>query len=218
MKTIRINVADKKATCENPEVIICGNADYQVEFIFDEEWNAHAEKVARFIANGKIYDVPFTGNTCKMPIISKVTTLEVGVYVENELATVTLLMPCELSVRCKTSAETFIAPTIPEYNGEYELLVPTVSGVWVFNETIPMEDTSFSNISFSNGGRNFDSILIENAKPWSMVYRNSSDEVGAYWEGDGWLDEAYRTIDFGTTAQEVSEEFYAWLTANAVKQ
>ena len=38
-------------------------------------------------------------------------------------------------------------------------------------------------------------------------------------EGAGnWKSEAYRTVDFGTEAQEVPEEFYDWFIANATKQ
>ena len=111
---------------------------------------------------------------------------------------------------------------LPEYDGAYELLVPSVSGVWVFNETIPKNEVRFEGITFtSGGGGNFDTIYVANEKPWALLYSDYSmgkDTITAYdIEADSW-DESYRTVDFGTEPQEVSEEFYAWLTANAVKQ
>ena len=98
----------------------------------------------------------------------------------------------------------------PEYNGEYELLVPTVSGVWVFNEEEALK---------------YDNIARVQVTATVVGGTTSYIEVS---EDDGYIgtefcrlyvfDIAEQPIDFGTTVQEVSEEFYAWLTANAVKQ
>ena len=98
---------------------------------------------------------------------------------------------------------------LPEYNGEYELLVPTVSGVWVFNSDIDSPDF-IQTVNFSSDGKTYEKMWAE----MSEVYYD--DDVA--WNSTDWYNEAYRTVDFGTEPQEVSEEFYAWLTANAVKQ
>lgn len=111
---------------------------------------------------------------------------------------------------------------LPEYDGAYELLVPTVSGVWVFNES--PTDSPFKQIV------NFISyqddpyeeyttyISMELDSGGDILYTiNESSTTSAYSIGE-WGDDRYRTVDFGTEPQEVSEEFYAWLTANAVKQ
>ena len=45
------------------------------------------------------------------------------------------------------------------------------------------------------------------------VYSFEDSEKGVE---EGWNDDVYRTIDFGETEQEVSEEFYAWLVENAM--
>ena len=47
---------------------------------------------------------------------------------------------------------------------------------------------------------------------WSSVNGSWSDLK------DGWQDEDYKTVDFGTSVQVVSEEFKTWLEANATKQ
>lgn len=54
-----------------------------------------------------------------------------------------------------------------------------------------------------------------------MGYTNSalskSEEVYNFTDV-AWIDEAYLTVDFGTTPQTVTDEFYNWFTANAIKQ
>ena len=216
MNTIHIEVQNKRLTYSKRDGdIICGNNDYQLEFTFDEEWNAHAQKIARFIIpNGKATDVPFSGNTCKVPMLSNVTALEVGVFVEDELSTTTVIIPCELSVRCKVSSENFV---FPEYNGETELLVPTVSGVWVFGEGAPYTDGEQidQSVNFVCDGINCNFI---SAQENGLDFQPIGTEIDNYVYDSMWIEEAYRTVDFGTTPQEVSEEFYAWFTANAVKQ
>lgn len=67
---ITIRIIEKIANCLTALPIVCGNSDYEVEFIFDEEWDEHSIKTARFRTNGKYTDVVFEGNICKMPIIS----------------------------------------------------------------------------------------------------------------------------------------------------
>lgn len=47
-----------------------------------------------------------------------------------------------------------------------------------------------------------------------MLYGRSNQ---AY-DFTGWQNEAYKTIDFGSSPQEVSQEFYNYLTANATEQ
>ena len=56
MKILHISVLDKKATYLNRDGdIVCGNSDYVIEFAFDAEWDAHEEKIARFIWNDKAF-------------------------------------------------------------------------------------------------------------------------------------------------------------------
>lgn len=130
---------------------------------------------------------------------------------------------------------------LPEYDGAYELLVPTVSGVWVWNEIISVEgltadaDNTYIQqiVDFYISGERYAELKVEQLDNLKMLVTNSpyddnGDLINGYgagrtlfeWDADsyGWYNQAYRTVDFGTEPQEVSEEFYAWLTANAVKQ
>lgn len=223
MKTLHVSVADKRATYNKEDgPIVCGNADYQIEFEFDEEWAAHDKKTAVIKINGKPLTVEFEGNICPLPILSKVVKIEVGVYVDDELATTDTEIPCLLSCRCYKTGNEIIIPEIPEYNGETELLVPTVSGVWVFNETLPIStEDLLQEVNFISGGTEFVRMLRTYEAKEDTNIVNYSDERGKEsgdYYSNGWNGDEYRTIDFGTTPQEVSEEFYTWLTANAVKQ
>lgn len=125
-----------------------------------------------------------------------------------------------------------LAPGV--WGGESET---SVSGVWVFNDgVLSFEDENgnyyfpggvtsgqvstkevhtvsfvsnseeYSSMSFSAGAQNF---------MWSMMY----DDTTVYTDYEEFDNtQPYRTIDFGTTPQTVTEAFYKWLTANAVKQ
>lgn len=109
MKTLHAKVSDKKLEYRNADgAIVCGNNDYKLEFEFDEEWDAHDNKKARFFVNGEYKDVAITGNVCSVPVVSKVGKIEVGVYVPDELATTADTIPCALSCLCKDATAGFV--------------------------------------------------------------------------------------------------------------
>ena len=91
----------------------------------------------------------------------------------------------------------------------------TVKGVWVFNDllTFPVTVTQ-NNISVTSNGEQIIGIQVTSN---SMNYYRTADSVTAYGR-DTWSKEAYKTVDFGETEQEVSDDFYTWLTANATSQ
>lgn len=94
----------------------------------------------------------------------------------------------------------------------------TVSGTWLLNETIteiPAQET----VNFtSNSGAytSMDKGTQEGLIELYYIFENGT-RIGVYTSATGWRNSAYRTIAFDGT-QAVSAEFYAWLTANAVKQ
>lgn len=51
MPTIDIIIRNKTASAVNPPCIVCGNSDYNVKFNFDEEWQAHNNKIGVFAYN-----------------------------------------------------------------------------------------------------------------------------------------------------------------------
>lgn len=101
MRTLHINVTNKVATFQARDGdIVCGNTDYQIAFTFDTEWDEHQEKTARFIWNGQYTDIPFTGNTCPVPMVRGASQLTVGVYAGELRTTTPAEIGCRPSVLC----------------------------------------------------------------------------------------------------------------------
>lgn len=99
MPTIEIEVNNK--TARSPiEPIVCGNSDYQIKFLFDEEWAEHKTKTARFCWNDQRADVIFEGDTCTAPIITNAMSCRVGVYAGDLHTTTPALIQCVKSILC----------------------------------------------------------------------------------------------------------------------
>lgn len=106
----------------------------------------------------------------------------------------------------------------------------TIKGVWVFNEApdltgyLPLDPVLFN---FTSNGQAFLG-MYSNYGPFEYISEITDYEIDGMIStkyntvvpnyGSSWVDDAYRTVDFGDTAQEVPEDFYAWFTANAVYQ
>ena len=105
---IEVNVKNKIATAKEDYIIVCGNSDYIVVFTFDDEWNGHEVKTARFgfPQDGvkKFIDVVFTDNACAMPVLSNVNTVEIGVYAGDLRTTTPCLLSCKKSILCEGGA------------------------------------------------------------------------------------------------------------------
>ena len=89
----------------------------------------------------------------------------------------------------------------------------TVSGVWVFYDNIYLDynkDTE-ATVKFTSNSTSFTKMT---ARMGYGLYYNES----RVYSPPTWTNNAYKTVDFGTTPQEVSKTFYEWLTANANKQ
>lgn len=110
MPNIKITVAGKVATNTSPGVVIvCGNSDYVVNFTFDSEWNGQALKTARFVfhkGGAVLYkEVPFSGNTVTVPVLSDVREVFVGVYAGDLHTTTPARINCNRSILCGTGTE-----------------------------------------------------------------------------------------------------------------
>lgn len=100
----------------------------------------------------------------------------------------------------------------------------TVSGVWVWNSTPAYPENEISaNVDFISNSLNFAGFDIQQDNvPGNSAFINYIGQ-GFYgyenvYNTFQWVDEVYRTIDFGSTPQTVSDTFYTYLTANATKQ
>ena len=88
----------------------------------------------------------------------------------------------------------------------------TIKGKWFFNETVLVNVGLTQNVNFTSNGNSFTKMSID-----SDNYILQYNSTYAYEMGD-WFPDAYRTVDFGTTEQTVSDTFYTWLTANATPE
>jgi len=105
MPEITITVADKTAAAQGSPVIVCGNSDYAVNFIFDAEWDAYPVKTLRAVwySGGlPVYaDVIFEGTAAELPAFYETAEVAVGVYAGNICTTTPARIPC---ARCITDS------------------------------------------------------------------------------------------------------------------
>lgn len=100
MPDIKISVKNKTAIKTNDTVYVCGNSDFIVKFDFDTEWEEYETKTGRFSFDGRYIDVIFTGNECKIPVISDTYGFYVGVYAGNLHTTTPARVSCKKSILC----------------------------------------------------------------------------------------------------------------------
>lgn len=115
MPEIRIRVNGKTAEAEDRPVIVCGNSDYLIRFIFDAEWDAYAVKTARFVffRHGRLFheDVLFEGNICAAPVLYETDSTAVGVYAGDIRTTTPARIPC---ARCITDSDSVHPDPLPD--------------------------------------------------------------------------------------------------------
>lgn len=103
---MNITVTERIARVSGCPQIICGNSDYTVTFTFDSEWDEYEEKAACFaycINGARITEnVPFTGNTCAVPVLHDIDAVEIGVFAGNIRTTSPARIPC---LRCITDLD-----------------------------------------------------------------------------------------------------------------
>lgn len=136
--TITIKIEGKRAIASGAPVIVCGNADYKVNFLFDEEWDTAGVKTARFVyvQDGEIkcQDVVFSNSEAKVPVLSNTKEVMIGVFAGDLQTTTPARVPCERSIRCGTGAPP--DPTPEQYDQIMAILrggVPEVDIVTAVN-------------------------------------------------------------------------------------
>lgn len=103
---VEITVSNKIAAQSNDTTIICGNSDFVAEFIFDSEWDEFTTKTARFVyrksGESAYYETEevFNGNTCRIPPLSDVDQVRIGVYAGNLHTTTPAIVKCRKSILC----------------------------------------------------------------------------------------------------------------------
>ena len=95
--------------------------------------------------------------------------------------------------------------------------MPSIKGIWRWKDAIDFSSVSgyiTQDVNFTSNGESFRAIEI---RPTLLFYYSSVSSGGEQIAvGDGTsVQDAYKQIDFGDTAQTVSDEFYAVFSANA---
>lgn len=120
-----------------------------------------------------------------------------------------------------------VEPTTPTEPGKFYMY-----GVWKFNDILTYlgeepEDAyiAYAEVNFTSAGEEFSVIQWDAINFGEIVtflgYCSPANSglPGAHpYEQEVWKDKKYQTVDFGIEPQEVTEEFYNWMLANAVKQ
>lgn len=103
--------------------------------------------------------------------------------------------------------------------------IRTLSGVWTFNGQIFKSDAIKGvkqSINFTNNSVSYIAMEIESGGDrygYLTYYSSDTASVDVYDFSDySWISYSYQSVDFGTTPQTVTDEFYNWFTANAAKQ
>lgn len=97
----------------------------------------------------------------------------------------------------------------------------TIKGKWVFKD-IPKgfgnayEYTNWA-IGFTCNGAGYGTISVNEAAQLE-VFSIEYDSTEVYNNDNGWINEAYRTVDFGSVEKDVNDIYYNWLSANATQQ
>lgn len=123
------------------------------------------------------------------------------------------------------------ADSIPEWDPtnftvEGEAIEPTpykLSGKWLLNDAVtnPSSLDMSQHVSFTSNGVEYAIFEVYASNDGTKTYIDYGDD-SSHWKSvydSGWYNhwglDAYRKVDFGTTPQEVSREFYAWFIENA---
>lgn len=107
--------------------------------------------------------------------------------------------------------------------------MPTLSGKWLFAE-YPSEPTDDNvptgadfeeDVNFTHNGNNYVRFLfqwLENYRYWGCLYfveADLTDYIFFDWDDSTYYGDYTKPIDFGSTPQNVSQQFYDWFIANA---
>ena len=102
MPTIDIIIRNKTASAVDPPCIVCGNSDYNVKFDFDDEWQAHNNKIGVFAYNRcgewRSENVLFEGDTCPVPALHGVRSVWIGVTAGDVQTSTPADVPCRMGV------------------------------------------------------------------------------------------------------------------------
>ena len=115
-----IRIRGKTAAAEGDPLIVCGNSVDTVRFCFDTEWEGSGRQAHfSYRQDGVLrrITVPFTGDTCPLPVLRGVCEIEAGLSAGSLCTAVPAVIPC---VPCITDLSAADRP--PEYDLFAEML------------------------------------------------------------------------------------------------
>ncbi len=155
MPVLPITVRNKIATYTADVPYVCGNSDYTAVFTFDEEWNEHTQKTARFVYGSSYTDVLFEGDECPFPVIEEATMIVVGVFAGNLRTSTGASVKACYSIRSGFGAPE--NPTPDVYDQIMERLDELSHGGTGGNINITYDETTGDlSITSSSGGVSYD--------------------------------------------------------------
>lgn len=149
-----------------------------------------------------------------------------GEYVENVDGSISPLTNLSTYVYSYPSKQKVLSSDLIIKNADYVVAKyeengsdsSELQGTWVWNERITLDFGGYyesENIQFISNSNSYIGIRAGGAE---IIYGDTRVCYGAWGEWlDGGVSSPYRAITFEST-QTVSQEFYNWFTANAVKQ
>lgn len=95
-----------------------------------------------------------------------------------------------------------------------------IKGIWVLNTVIKASESTSAlaqAVNFNSNGITFDRMLLLADYTSAMTYSNIADSYSVYTHSNGWVNEAFRIVDFGSVDQEVSDAWYTAFAANGAQ-
>lgn len=93
----------------------------------------------------------------------------------------------------------------------------TLDGAWTFKaDPVLPSSTLNQSVEFYSNESHYASFMVTSDSIYYVGGADDSHSMIAYKSSTGWAEAGLQSIDFGDTPQEVSEEFYNWLSDNAI--
>lgn len=209
--TVTIVSATGKATAT---FIVEDVAEINGKWVFNKTLNQgtnpNATVSVNYATDGTSYrymDI-YDGGIIYYNVVAEAFTVYNGSWVDDELRTIDFGKNTQ-----------FVSKSFYEWltaNATQAPVVYELSGKWVFNETLNKGTNPNATVSvnYTIDGNSYRYMDVYDGM---IIYSNSgTDAFMSY--NEGWMDDAYKIVDFGTSSQTVSKAFYEWFTANASKQ
>ena len=192
------------------DLLICGNSDFTIKFLFDSEWDNEPVKTARFIWNNQYQDIVFNGNICNVPIITNADYLAVGVFAGELKTTTPAIYNCRKSILCDSGEP---APPIEDvYAQIIELLNQGISvditnqvnelKAWVYMQTQTQRRTIA--LEEDNAALQYEYLLENNKEYYFTGGTVSSFQFLTMTEESGEISEDYWALFVFPKAESVS--------------